>query len=207
MEELKPNHTGNHDDPREGSFWESRWQQGTTGWDLGVASPPIVKYMHAYSNKEAAILIPGCGNAYEAAHLIQEGFTNITLLDIAPKPVEKLRKVFGGNPSVRLLCEDFFQHEGHYDLMIEQTFFCAIPPAMRADYVAKAADLLSGGGILMGVLFNRMFDKEGPPFGGLAGEYRELFEPLFEISKMEICDNSIAPRKDTELFIEMKSRK
>lgn len=207
MEKLKPNHTGHHDDPREGSFWESRWQQGTTGWDLGVASPPIVNYMHSYSNKKSAILIPGCGNAYEAAHLIQEGFINITLLDIAPKPVEKLSKVFGGNPYVRLRCEDFFQHEGHYDLMIEQTFFCAIPPAMRADYVAKAAELLSGGGILTGVLFNRMFDKDGPPFGGLDAEYRELFGPFFEIRKMEICYNSIAPRKDTELFIEMKSRK
>jgi 2-keto-3-deoxy-6-phosphogluconate aldolase len=63
-----------------------------TGWDLGKASPAITHYMTQYRDKKAAILIPGCGNAYETEFLIDHGFTNITLIDIAPKAVEALKK-------------------------------------------------------------------------------------------------------------------
>lgn len=189
------------------SFWETNWQNGTTGWDIGFASPPIVGYMQSFPNKDAAILIPGCGNAYEAVSLVAQGFTNITLIDIAPKAVEKLKRSFDNHPAVKVYCEDFFQHEGAYDLMLEQTFFCAIPPVMRSAYAVKAADLLRNSGKLAGVLFDRMFEKEGPPFGGSADEYKPLFEPFFEITKMERCYNSIEPRKGYELFIEMHRKK
>lgn len=199
--------TQNGDDPTERSFWEANWQNGTTGWDIGFASPPIVEYMQSFQNKDAAILIPGCGNAYEAVSLVAQGFTNITLIDIAPKAVENLKISFGDHPAVKVYCEDFFQHEGAYDLMIEQTFFCAIPPVMRTAYVIKTAELLKQGGKLAGVLFDRTFEKQGPPFGGFADEYKLLFEPYFEISKMERCYNSIAPRRDKELFIEMHNMK
>ncbi|HXH19987.1 MAG TPA: hypothetical protein VNJ07_12995 [Chitinophagales bacterium] len=34
-------------------------------------------------------------------------------------------------PVVRLIHRDFFKHQGRYDLIIEQTFFCAINPKPR----------------------------------------------------------------------------
>jgi len=55
-------------------FWDERWKSGQIGWDIGYASPPLVTYMDQYVNKNAAILIPGCGNAYEAEYLSQKGF-------------------------------------------------------------------------------------------------------------------------------------
>ena len=45
-------------------------------------------------NKEAKILIPGCGNTYEAEYLLEQGFTNITVIDIAPTLVENLKKKY-----------------------------------------------------------------------------------------------------------------
>jgi hypothetical protein len=45
-------------------------------------------------NKNVKILIPGCGNAHEAELLLEEGFKNITLLDIAPKACEIISKKF-----------------------------------------------------------------------------------------------------------------
>jgi hypothetical protein len=38
------------------------------------------------------------------------GFTNLTVLDIAPLAVEKLQHKLQSYPSVRILCEDFFEH-------------------------------------------------------------------------------------------------
>lgn len=186
------------------SFWNAHWQEGRTGWDIGYASPAITEYMDQYANKDAAIFIPGCGNAYEAEYLVKKGFTNITLVDIAPKAVENLQAKFKEIPAVRVICQDFFGHQGHYDLMLEQTFFCAIPPKRRNDYVDKAFDLLNQKGKLAGVLFNRPFEREGPPFGGNKKEYQQLFERRFVIEKMETCYNSIPSRADHEVFIEMK---
>jgi hypothetical protein len=47
-------------------------------------SPPIKAYIDTLKNKDIAILIPGCGNTYEAAYLLlEQGFTNVTVIDIA----------------------------------------------------------------------------------------------------------------------------
>lgn len=182
------------------AFWNGKWQKGQTGWDMGAASPPIKDYISQYENKDAAILIPGCGNAHEAAFLTDSGFHNITLLDIAPVLVAQLKKRFLTRSAVRVLCEDFFTHKGRYDLIIEQTFFCAQLPARRKEYAQKMHDLLNADGKLMGVLFDREFEGEEPPFGGNKEAYETLFAPYFDIHTLEPCRNSILPRSGTELF-------
>ncbi|MFN9709985.1 MAG: methyltransferase domain-containing protein [Bacteroidota bacterium] len=194
------------DVPLDQTYWDTRWEKGETGWDIGYAATAITEYMSKYPDKNAAILIPGCGNAYEAEWLATQGFTNITLIDIAPKAVARLKEKFQNTPEVKVLCEDFFQHEAKYDLMIEQTFFCAIPPFKRKDYVKKAASLLHANGKIIGVLFDKTFEQPGPPFGGCACEYKPLFEPFFVIHKMEACYNSIPPRAGSELFIHCSHR-
>jgi SAM-dependent methyltransferase len=186
------------------SYWNTRWEKGETGWDIGYAAPAITQYMMQYTDKSAAILIPGCGNAYEAEWLEKQGFTNITLIDIAPKAAEQLNEKFQYIAAIKVLCEDFFQHEGKYDLLIEQTFFCAIPPIRRKEYVQKAASLLKPNGKIIGVLFDKIFEQPGPPFGGSADEYRSLFDPSFIIHTMDRCYNSIPPRSGSELFIHLR---
>ena len=181
-------------------FWYSRWINNETGWDVGYATPAISTYLQQYTHKDAAILIPGCGNAHEADFLLQHGFSNITLIDIAPRAVEKLQQKFD-SPSITIICGNFFEHHHQYDLMIEQTFFCALPPAKRNQYAKKAASLLNENGKLIGVLFNTVFEKQGPPFGGSVAEYELIFEPFFSIQTLEECYNSIVPRAKSEVFI------
>ena len=86
--------------------------------------------------------------------------------------------------------------------MIEQTFFCAIDPKLRKDYVHQSNKLLKPNGKLMGLLFDFPFES-GPPFGGSLAEYQGLFSKEFKFSKMEKCYNSIQPRSGNELFIEL----
>lgn len=183
------------------AFWNQRWEQNETGWDIGHASPALVEYMNQYKNKDASILIPGCGNAYEAEYLAANAYTDITLIDISPKACETLQTKFHNQAAVRIYCDDFFAHKGSYDLILEQTFFCAISPSLRQEYVKKCAELLKPNGKLVGVLFNTIFDKPGPPFGGRHEEYIPLFKPYFALHTMASCHNSIAPRQNNELFI------
>lgn len=189
--------------PLDQSYWNTRWENSETGWDIGQASPAITEYMKQYPDRNAAILIPGCGNAYEAEYLVASGFTDITLIDIAPKAVETLKEKFSGTPQVKVLCGDFFGHEGKYDLIIEQTFFCAIPPGRRKAYAQKTASLLHENGKIIGVLFDKQFDQPFPPFGGCPCEYIPIFEPHFIINTMDGCYNSIPPRKGSEVFINL----
>ena len=188
------------------NYWEERWENHLTGWDIGYSSPAIEEYILQYPNKVASILIPGCGNAYEVEFLWNLGFTNITILDISTTAVQILRDKYLDRKGVTVICEDFFLHQGKYDLIIEQTFFCALRPELRPEYVKKMHELLDQGGRIVGVLFNRNFEKDGPPFGGSVLEYQNLFNDDFDIQKMEECYNSIPSRKGSEIFINLKKK-
>lgn len=187
----------------DGDYWSNRYNNGTDIWDLGEVSPPIKNYIDQFTNKKLRILIPGCGNTYEADYLLQKGFTNVTVIDIAPVLVAQLKEKYKGNPNIKIILGDFFKHEGEYDLILEQTFFCAIDPGLRKDYVAKMPELLAPNGKLVGVLFNRRFEEQGPPFGGTQNEYEPMFAKNFIFKTFEPCYNSFIKRKDAELFINL----
>jgi methyl halide transferase len=189
--------------PLDKTYWDAQYKSNVINWDLGEVSPPIKSYFEKLTNKNAAILIPGCGNTYEAEYLLQQGFTNITVIDIAPTLVENLQIKFANNTNIKVVLGDFFEHTGIYDYIIEQTFFCALPPTMRQQYVYKIHQLLSENGLLVGLLFNRIFEK-GPPFGGSKTEYELIFKEAFYFNTIEDCENSVAPRANNELFIELQ---
>ena len=191
------------DKPLDQAYWDAQYKAKTTGWDLGQVSPPLKDYIDTLENKNSSILIPGCGNTYEAEYLLQKGFTNITVIDIAPTVVKVLQQKFAQSSNIKIIQGDFFLHQGSYDLILEQTFFCALPPTMRQKYVWKMHELLAKNGILAGLLFNRTFEVS-PPFGGNKEEYEMLFKNAFEFLKMEVSKNSITPRANSELFIELK---
>jgi SAM-dependent methyltransferase len=179
-------------------YWSNRYQQQQTGWDIGYGSTPLVEYLQSLKDKSISILIPGCGNAYEAEWLLKNDFSNVTVLDISPVLTAALEERFKGQP-IGIITGDFFEHEGQYDLILEQTFFCALDPSLRSKYVEHMHQLLKPGGKLVGVLFNKEFEG-GPPFGGSKEEYEQLFSKHLHIKKMELCYNSISPRKGSELF-------
>ena len=113
------------------SFWNNRWKTGQTGWDIGYASPAIIEYFKTIKNKNEKILIPGCGNAYEAEALYQLGFKDITILDISDEAVKRLNQKFEYHDEIKVICQDFFDHNKKYDFIVEQTFFCALDPSLR----------------------------------------------------------------------------
>lgn len=185
-------------------YWNDRYQHAQTGWDIGYVSTPLKTYFDQLKEKTTRILIPGGGNSYEASYLLDNGFTDITVVDFAPILSERLQhhfKPFGN--AISVICADFFELTGCYDLIVEQTFFCAIDPALRKAYAKKMYELLRPGGKLVGLFFNRSFEN-GPPFGGNENEYRLLFNPYFTIQKIEPCYNSIPQRAGSELFIQLK---
>lgn len=182
-------------------FWSSRYQNESTGWDLGNVSPPIKVYFDQIEDKSLRILIPGCGNGHEAEYLFNHGFVNVHVVDLAEEPLLSLKSRVPSFPESHLHLDDFFEHEGSYDFIIEQTMFCAIDPKLRQSYANKAIELLAKGGMIVGVLFNRDFEV-GPPYGGSKEEYLGYFSQ-FESVKMDDCYNSALPRQGSELFVQI----
>ncbi|WP_347922276.1 methyltransferase domain-containing protein [Pontimicrobium sp. SW4] len=181
-------------------FWEGRYRENKTGWDIGYVSRPIKTYIDQLNNKDLKILIPGAGNSYEAEYLWDNGFKNVFVLDIANQPLSSFKKRAANFPSKQLINQDFFKLKDSFDLIIEQTFFCAINPSLRENYSKKMNELLKKNGKLIGLLFDFELTIEGPPFGGSKTEYLNLFSPVFNIVTLENAYNSIKPREGKELF-------
>jgi len=184
-------------------FWSARYREGQAGWDLGGPSIPLKEYIDGLTDKSIKILIPGAGNAHEAEYLWQQGFTNTNIIDLAIEPLDNFKNRVKGFPDAQAIQGDFFEHHGQYDLILEQTFFCAINPSLRGVYAKQMAAILKPGGKLVGVLFNAPKNTDQPPFGGTAEEYKTYFDPYFEYSIYEACRNSIKPRSGQEWFIEL----
>ena len=197
-------------------FWQQCYEQNSTGWDMGRVSPALKEYIDQLpeSAKNQAILVPGAGNAYEVGYLHEQGFTNVTLVDFAPAPIQEFAERYPSFPSKNLIRADFFtlssadcESIGQFDIVLEQTFFCAIDRTRRDDYVEQMSKLLKPKGELVGLLFDKDFGKDTPPFGGTEDEYRQRFTPYFDIEVMELCRNSHPARQGSELFVIMKNKR
>jgi methyl halide transferase len=186
------------------NYWTDRYVNNDASWDTGSVTQPLKEYFDQLKDKNISILIPGAGNAYEAEYLFRNGFKNVSVLDLSQTPLNDLKKRLPEFPDSQLIQGDFFHHKNKYDLIIEQTFFCALDPALRNDYSKKMYELLKPGGKLVGLLFNDKLNDDKPPFGGTKEEYLNYFEKGFEIRTFESCYNSIKPRAGRELFINLK---
>lgn len=182
------------------AYWENKYMSGQIGWNIGYPSPPIKKYIEQLNDKSITILIPGAGNSFEAEYLWNDGFKNIFILDIAKHPLENFSKRVRQFPKNQLLNQDFFELDQKFDLIIEQTFFCALDPDLRNQYVDKMFQLLKPNGKLVGLLFDFHLSESGPPFGGSADYYKALFRDRFKIKTLKRATNSIKERKGKELF-------
>lgn len=181
-------------------YWENRYQSEETGWDVGEITTPLKEYIDQLTDLSLRILIPGAGNSYEFEYLQAKGFTNVYVLDYAQTPLDNIKTRIPNCDPNQIILGDFFEHEGEYDLILEQTFFCALEPSLRKRYVQKIHSLLKPKGKISGLLFQFPLTEDGPPFGGSKEEYITLFSPFFDIVKLETAYNSIKPRQGNELF-------
>lgn len=185
-------------------YWEDRYLTGDFPWDLGHPSGPLLHYMRQLADKRLRILIPGGGAGHELAWLHHHGFANAVMLDFAPYAVQRVRSQYPQVPEHAVIEGDFFAHQGQYDLVLEQTFYCAIDPARRDGYMQHMATLVRPGGTLAGVWFAFKFDPAvGPPYGGSPLEYHQRMSPWFRLTRLvNPCPDSEPARAGKEVWLE-----
>jgi thiopurine S-methyltransferase len=183
------------------NYWEQRYTQAETGWDIGGPSTPLKEYIDGLKDRSVRILIPGAGRAYEAEYAHRLGFFNVFVLDLTDAPYRDLLDRCPDFPKEHLLVGDLLDHDGRYDIILEQTCFCALDPSLRERYVERMSAMLNDGGELVGVLFGEPLNTDHPPFGGDREMYLELFVSQFPEITLEPCRNSIPPRAGRELWL------
>ncbi len=156
--------------------WENRYQLGQTGWDRGHVSPNLLYWLEHKLLSPCRILIPGCGNGYEVLALAEKGF-DVVAIDIAPTPIENLRKILKTKPlNVELIQADFFtcEFKKTFDAVYEQTSLCALPLNEWKNYEECLYHWLKPKGKLF-AQFMQTEQESGPPFHCDTGAMTKLF--------------------------------
>ena len=181
--------------------WQRHYEENDLGWDLGQVAPPFVKLWQEEKLPLGKVLVPGCGRGHEVVFLAENGF-DVTAIDFSSGAVTYLKNALKKrNLEGQILHQDFFSldesHEGVYDLVLEQTFFCAISPKQRRDYVLNVSRILKPGGILVG-LFYHTDEQGGPPYNTTREDIEMHFSKKFEIQELDKTSLSAEQRKDKE---------
>lgn len=184
-------------------YWENRYQEGTTRWDLGKASPPLVSLLNLpdLTLKTGRVAVLGCGRGYDAMLFADRGF-DVIGFDFAPLAIIQATTLAQtAENSAQFLQRDIFnladEFPSYFDYVIEHTCFCAIEPEQRLDYVQIVQQILQPQGELIGVFFTHS-RAGGPPFGVTPTQIKQYFEPKFEIISLVPVINSVPERQGEE---------
>jgi SAM-dependent methyltransferase len=186
----------------ESIYWEQRYQEQTTRWDLGQAAPAFVSLLNSEKKPNPGLTaVLGCGRGYDGLLFAEHGFEVIGF-DFAPSAIAQATSLAQAtNSTAKFLQRDIFELAREFphafDYVVEHTCFCAIPPERRGEYVQLVRSLLRPEGELIALFFTHT-RPGGPPFGSTPAEIRQYFEADFEILSLEPVLNSVPSRQGEE---------
>ncbi|HYS66032.1 MAG TPA: methyltransferase domain-containing protein [Paraburkholderia sp.] len=191
-------------DPDSPAFWDERFERHHTPWDQ--AGVPSAFQSFAARHSGAAVLIPGCGSAYEALWLAERG-NPVRAIDFSHAAVAAAHAQLGEQHAHLVEQADFFAYEPPFKpaWIYERAFLCALPPARRADYAQRVAELLPAGALLAGFFFIGATPK-GPPFGMERDELNALLAPNFDLIEDEAVNDSIPVFAGRERWLTWRRR-
>jgi methyl halide transferase len=189
--------------------WQKHYDEDDLRWDLGEVSPPLRHFLENNPISKDRALVPGCGQGHEVVYLALNGFA-VTAIDYTKGATQKLaRNLARSRVGAEVICANFFnlglEHKNRYNLMLEQTFFCAIHPTLRNRYVDLVSRVLKPGGFLVGV-FYETGEEDGPPFNTTRAHILKHFSGPFLIEQLEKTNRSAERRQGKEWFAVLKRR-
>ena len=191
------------------SDWQKHYDEDDLKWDIGEVSPAIQWLWKEHELPQGKAIVPGCGQGHEVVFLAERGL-QVTGVDFAEGAVKLLRHSLATKGlQAQVLQRDFFQleaeHDACYDLLLEQTFFCAILPEDRLKYVATADRILKPGALLAG-LFYETGEEGGPPFNTTREDIVKIFSEEFAIEYLEKTPHSVEQRAEKELLVLLRKK-
>jgi cyclopropane fatty-acyl-phospholipid synthase-like methyltransferase len=151
------------------------------------------------------VLVPGCGKGHEVRALGWQSGCTVIGLDLSETALVEARQLAvqaGSGTNVSFIVGDFFhlpsERNGSFDWLVEHTYFCAIEPDRRADYVRAASAALRKGGKIFGIFYLNPDVESGPPFGVSREDLSRLFDPDFTLLGEWSPEESFPGRENRE---------
>ncbi|KIJ95291.1 hypothetical protein K443DRAFT_683129 [Laccaria amethystina LaAM-08-1] len=159
------------------STWDLAWRENVTPWDAGDVQPSLKEAVESSGiefPREGRALVPGCGSGYDVFYFASVlGYDSLgldgaqTAFDVANKLRELQPASLASKTEFRI--EDFFKFkvsdEERFDIVLDHTFFVAIPPYLRISWGRQMAALVKPGGYLITLVYPiDEFIESGPPY-------------------------------------------
>lgn len=183
--------------------WDHRYACGDTPWDKGRAHPLIAtRACEWHNHSHRHILVPGCGTGHDAAAIATAlPGSHVTAIDLSRRALDAARKLGGDLPNLSLIEANALQWQPAqpFDLVWEHTFFCALHPRQRPEYLQACRRWLRPGGLLHGAFFTHLDDEnDGPPWNCPSAELSALLRHAFEPPTIHPNTRTFAERDDAE---------
>ncbi|MBS3186336.1 thiopurine S-methyltransferase [Pseudomonas vlassakiae] len=177
----------------EPAFWQKRWADNQIGFHQSRVNPFLPKYWPQLQLAPGSrVLVPLCGKSLDLAWLAGQGH-RVLGVELSRQAVEAFFREHGLEPQVtqqgvfevwrngdvELWCGDFFalQAEDVADCvaLYDRAAVIALPPQMRAQYMALLSQALPVGAGLLVTLDYQQELLAGPPFSVADEEVRRGF--------------------------------
>ena len=191
-------------------FWNNVYKsEGDPPWNLDQAAEAIKDMMQRLKLPKSRILVLGCGEGHDAALFAQAGHV-VTAVDFSKESITRGKEKYGDIEKLHFHEMDIFhipQEWNHsFDVVVEHTCFCAIPPDKRTELVKIWRRMLHEEGQLLSVFFT-MEKRSGPPYGATEWEIRKRLQNYFQFLFWGRWRQSIDRRQGCELFVLAKKKK
>lgn len=157
--------------------WETAYEVGRDGWDLGGPAPVFRQLAASGRLTPGPMLVPGAGRGHDAREFARHGFF-VTAVDFTAYAVQEMRRLAEPGAPLEIVQQDIFALPATFDrafsYVLEHTCYCAIDPRRRADYAALVSRVLKPGGLYIALAFPLSSHSGGPPFAVSAAELVEL---------------------------------
>jgi hypothetical protein len=158
-------------------FWQSRWSNRDTPWDLRGPHPLTHRVIELLATHCCHIFHPGnkaylpaCGSAHDSMPLQKSGFS-IVAEDLVADAVASAVQLYGSETihcRVGNSLETSAAEEASFDLIFDRAALCAMQPHLRQTFWDSCMKKLKPGGVFASILFTRMKPEfegvQGPPF-------------------------------------------
>ncbi len=191
-------------------YWLNVYQsQPNPDWNLNEAAEAFKDMLPRLKLPKSRILVLGCGEGHDAALFARAGHL-VTAVDFSKEAINRGRQKYGDIEKLTFHELNIFRipqdWNFSFDVVVEHTCFCAVPPDQRNELVRLYRRMLHEEGQLLAVFFT-MEKRAGPPYGASEWEIRKRTEQGFHYLFWGRLRNSIPDRLGSELFVLAKKKK
>lgn len=186
------------------SYWEKVYEtESNPGWNLNQPAEALKDMLPRLKLPKSRILVLGAGEGHDAALFAQAGHV-VTAVDFSNEAIRRGQEKYSELTNLTFYKENIFNlpsdWKNSFDLVVEHTCFCAIPPTQRNELIQIWSQMLHDQGQLMSVFF-AMEKPFGPPFGATEWEIRKRLLKKFQILFWGRWRQSLPQRQGRELFV------